>query len=226
MAFEAASLLAAVDDANRRWPGRNKLSDGIRPDARHLAEHSDHNVGNAVDITHDPGHGCDGAVIAEMAIVDPRVTYVIFNRRIYNRSMTSAGWRLYTREDPHTNHVHISIAAGSRDDLSPWGWAPESGVIAATTVAADDALHPAPTGAEARWGRLRSEGFPGVALKLGARGEVVKRLQQRLADLKWPLTVTGVFDADTDRIVRLAQARFGIGVDGVVGRGTWKAFFS
>jgi hypothetical protein len=227
MVVEAEALKVALDDANRRWPGRNKLSDGIQPDARHQAEVSDHNLGNALDLTHDPAHGCDGAVVAEMAILDPRVTYVIFNRRIYNRGMTSAGWRLYTREDPHTNHVHMSIAASSRDDTSAWGWAPESGDIPATTVAADDALHPAPTGIYARWGRLHAEAYPGVAAKLGSHGEVVRRVQQRLKDLGWTINVTGKFEADTDAVVKLAQARFGITpADGVVGRNTWKAFFA
>lgn len=118
----APATLRALADANARWPGRNKASDGILGDWAHQQRKSDHNVGNAVDITHDPS-GCSGDVISEAAIRDPRVSYVIWNNRIWNGE-----WHPYTGPNPHTSHVHISIKASAREDVRPWPWA--SGAVA------------------------------------------------------------------------------------------------
>lgn len=121
----APACLAALRDANARWPARSRASDGILGDSAHQASKSDHNSGNAVDITHDPGAGCSGDYLAEVAIADGRTTYVIWNRRIYNRARAAEGWRVYTGANGHTHHVHISVRVDRRDDASRWGWAPE-----------------------------------------------------------------------------------------------------
>jgi len=44
------------------------------------------------------------------------------NRQIYNRARVAEGWRPYTGLNPHNRHMHVSIRAASRDDLSPWPW--------------------------------------------------------------------------------------------------------
>ena len=113
----------ALRDADAAWPARRRPSDGILGDASHQARPSDHNLGNAVDITHDPSAGCSGGVIAALAIDDRRVTYVIWDRRIWNL-VVSPHWRGYRGSNPHTSHVHISVRADAREDDSPWPWAP------------------------------------------------------------------------------------------------------
>ena len=118
----APACLAALRSANAAWPGRKRISDGIMGDARHMAGTSDHNVGNAVDITHDPDAGCDGNIIAELAIKDPRSTYVIWNARIYSKARAAEGWRPYSGANAHRHHCHISVAADKRGDASPWEW--------------------------------------------------------------------------------------------------------
>lgn len=115
----APACRAALDEATRLWPTRNRASDGICGDASHQARRSDHNLGNAWDLTHDPAAGVDCNQLAEQMIHDPRVTYVIWNRRIYNRSVASR-WRTYTGSNPHTHHMHVSIGAASRGDVRPW----------------------------------------------------------------------------------------------------------
>src|SRR5262245_32618532 len=100
MASPAPLCRRALEDATRRWPNRQKASDGIMGDARHQKTKSDHNVGNAFDITHDPVSGCDGSVIAAIAIVDPRVKYVIWNRQIWNRELGDKAWRSYSGTNP------------------------------------------------------------------------------------------------------------------------------
>ncbi|EOC1335837.1 hypothetical protein ACI09U_003626 [Cronobacter turicensis] len=125
MGSPALSVRKALQDATTRWPNRNKLSDGIMGDAAHQKRKSDHNDGNAFDLTHDPVNGPDCNEWAPVVINDPRVKYVIWNRRIY---IVSEGvWKEYTGSSPHNKHMHVSIHAESRDDLSPWPWLNQEG---------------------------------------------------------------------------------------------------
>lgn len=119
----APACVAALRDANAAWPLRSKISDGVMGDLSHQARPSDHNLGNAVDITHDPRNGADGQTIAALAIQDPRTTYVIWNAHIFNRSRAAEGWRPYSGANPHRHHVHISVRADAREDAGPWPWA-------------------------------------------------------------------------------------------------------
>jgi len=120
----APACRAALRDANAMWPTRNRASDGIMGDTAHQARPSDHNQGNAVDITHDRVSGADGDTIADYAIEDARTTYVIWNAQIYSRARAAEGWRPYAGANPHRHHVHISVRVDSRNDDSPWPWAP------------------------------------------------------------------------------------------------------
>lgn len=115
---EAKACRAALTQASKRWKGRDKSSDGICGDAAHQARKSDHNSGNAWDLTHDPKHGVDCAVISKAIIKDKRTRYVIHNRRIWSRVLP--WWRKYTGSNPHTGHMHVSIVTKYRDDVSAW----------------------------------------------------------------------------------------------------------
>lgn len=109
------------------YPGRDKASDGTIGDAAHQAQASDHNpdsqgVVRALDITHDPAHGCDIGLISDWLAEsrDHRLSYVIANRLIASPD-SDWGWVTYTGDDPHTNHIHISVVAdSSADDQTPW----------------------------------------------------------------------------------------------------------
>ncbi len=122
----APACVAAIRDANARWPGRRTTSDGIMGDARHQKTVSGHNAGNAVDISHDEASGCDGEVVARLALTDPRTAYVIWSRRIWNPGLGDAidgPGRPYTKANPHTSHCHIEIKPEMREDDRPWPWA-------------------------------------------------------------------------------------------------------
>jgi hypothetical protein len=94
-------------------------------DRSHQARRSDHNLGNAIDITHDPVNGPDAGVLAEelrsqmAAGARGRPTYVIWNARIAS-SGSLWRWRPYRGANPHRSHVHISIGAGQRGVVRPW----------------------------------------------------------------------------------------------------------
>lgn len=62
-------------------------------------------------------------------------------------------------------------------------------------------------------------------LRKGAKGNITKLMQQRLVALGYslaPYGADGSFGDVTARAVRAFQAAKGIGVDGVVGQGTWR----
>ncbi|EYF08798.1 peptidoglycan-binding domain-containing protein [Chondromyces apiculatus] len=233
MSNPAPACRQAILDANKRWPSRKKASDGIMGDARHQARKSDHNLGNAVDITHDPSSGCDGNVISALAIKDSRVTYVIWNHKIYSRARAAEGWRRYTGSNPHTKHCHISISTKSRNDTRAWAWVSAHGAPATPVVtppppaeASGGGDTPPTSGAPRPKPSPQSVPYPNVALRQGTRGPNVKRVQTRLDALGWDLPADGIFGPITDRNVKSFQRRKGLLDDGVVGPRTWSALFA
>jgi hypothetical protein len=118
------AAIAVLRQATALWPKRKKLSDGLLPSSAHLvaSPNSDHNTGLAVDLTHDPEGGVDCAVIFEKLKEDERVTYLIFNKKIWSRKLAKSGNRVYTGSNPHTKHLHISIDPDTSGDTSPWFW--------------------------------------------------------------------------------------------------------
>lgn len=129
MITEAPICRAALTEATRFWPKRSTASDGILPSAAHTLANptSDHELGNAFDLTHDPGAGADCNVLSEWlkASGDIRVKYIIWNRRIWNPSVSPA-WRVYEPKlgkfyNPHTKHMHVSINSAYRSATArPW----------------------------------------------------------------------------------------------------------
>lgn len=133
----AKSLLTLRDEVNQAAPQRSKASDGTIGDAAHCQRQSDHNpwvrdgsigVVTAMDITHDPSHGCDANNIAESIRDnrDDRVKYIIWNQRIANSSPignnSAWAWRQYTGSNPHTKHIHISVKSDKPNYDSTVEW--------------------------------------------------------------------------------------------------------
>jgi hypothetical protein len=94
-------------------------------DARHQQSLSDHNQGNAIDLTHDPDAGFDAGALAELLRhqmshnPSGRITYIIFNARIVSLR-DGWTWRPYFGTNAHRNHVHISIKAARRNESRRW----------------------------------------------------------------------------------------------------------
>jgi hypothetical protein len=118
------AAIAVLRQATALVPKRKKASDGLLPSAAHIKANpnSDHNTGLAVDLTHDPKAGIDCAVIFEKLKEDERVSYLIFNKKIWSRQLAKSGNRKYSGSNPHTKHLHISINADKANDTSPWFW--------------------------------------------------------------------------------------------------------
>ncbi len=207
MAVPALCCLQALRDATARWPNRDRASDGIMGDTAHQKRHSDHNDGNAFDPTHDPAHGVDCGALSRLVINDNRVTYVISNRQIYNRARVAEGWRPYTGLNPHNRHMHVSIRAASRDDLSPWPWS------------ASAANRPFTSKQPILGGHAPS--YPGTPLRQGSQGTHVRTIQQRLKDLGYAITIDGIFGPGTREAVAAFQRKTNLLADGIVGPKTW-----
>ena len=133
----AKSLIRLRQEVNALAPMRSKASDGSIGDAAHATRNSDHNpwvrdngsgVVTAIDITHDPAGGLSAQNLAEAlrAMRDPRVKYIIWNRRIANSKPIGAApawaWRPYKGSNPHTKHIHISVkpVKAAFDSTSSW----------------------------------------------------------------------------------------------------------
>ena len=122
MSQAAPCCIKALQDATQRWPNRNRASDGIMGDPAHRARKSDHNTGDAFDLTHDPANGVDCGKLSRDVTADARAKYVIWNREIWSRSKAAQGWRAYNGANPHTKHMHVSIIAAQRTSMLPWPW--------------------------------------------------------------------------------------------------------
>lgn len=182
------SLYVLRDQVNARFPGRSTESDGIPADPRHKpdSDHYPHHVltlgprpvVTAIDITHDPAHGLDIASLAGTLLDsrDPRIKYIIANRRIASSHPVATAarfypaWALrpYEEEDPHENHMHLSVVDGAiADSREPWAIGPigdDTVFLVKRTTTADIWLS---NGAgrngpisEPTFNRLRAAGFP------------------------------------------------------------------
>jgi|1186.fasta_scaffold604614_1 hypothetical protein len=123
----AESLLKLRAQINSKFPGRSKASDGTIGDENHCPGTSDHcpqvndggvGVVTAMDITHDPAHELDAGQVADHLRLthDPRIKYIISNRRIANfqplDGQPAFAWRPYTGANPHNKHFHVSVRPG------------------------------------------------------------------------------------------------------------------
>lgn len=133
MASASPAARALLEQATKLWPKREKASDGLMPSAAHHAANpsSDHETGNAVDLTRDDTY-FNATALSRALTKDIRAKYVIYNRQIWSRLLPV--WRAYSGTNPHTKHIHVSIVASRRAGTSQWAG------IAKTATAAEPAL--------------------------------------------------------------------------------------
>jgi hypothetical protein len=117
------------DQVDTWFPDRRTASDGWVGDSRHSARKSDHNPDSlgwvrAVDIDSglEPSDGLAPYLADQIRIAaksDPRISYVIFNRRICSKILNWK-WRKYKGINPHTKHIHISFTTQGDLDNRPF----------------------------------------------------------------------------------------------------------
>jgi len=208
----AEGLLKLRKQINEMFPNRSKDSDGSIGDAAHATRSSDHNpwvhdskgqpIVTAIDITHDPKNGFDSYAFAEFLMTkkDPRIKYVISNRRIGAGMDGPAPWsfRKYTGSNPHDHHIHISIKADQEhfDNAADWSLA----------------------GFKSNPENVNTYEAPMKTIKRGSMEAEVAVLQTKLH-----IPVTGSFDTNTYYAVLGFQVGKMLVPDGIVGPQTWKA---
>lgn len=199
----AKSLERLREQVNAAVPNRNKAWDGTIGDAAHSARSSDHNplqgVVHAMDITHDPAHGLDSEQLAEAIRIsdDPRVAYIISNRKIANRSIANGAWRPYKGSNPHDHHVHISVVhTALRDDVRDW----------TLPKFQRDLTQPAVSS------------FPPLIRRGAGDTAPVKELKASLVKL---VNSEGGYGELTEALVKAYQKQKGLTIDGVVGPQVW-----
>ena len=132
----AKSLDKLRDQVTAAYPGRAIDSDGWIASAAHHAANpsSDHEadsrgIVHAIDFTHDPAHGFNSYAFADFMLSqrDPRIKYVISNRRIggddsYAKRNARKAWTWYpyNGSNPHDKHVHVSCNKANEDDDHDW----------------------------------------------------------------------------------------------------------
>jgi hypothetical protein len=131
-------LVALRGEFDALFPLRDKGSDGWIGDPAHQARDSDHNpdsrgLVHALDVDAGLGAGVDMAAFVAHLVGrrDPRLTYVIFRRRIWEASRGWAG-RPYAGDNPHTEHAHISASSTPAREQDTRSWHLEEVPVALT----------------------------------------------------------------------------------------------
>jgi hypothetical protein len=122
--FRRGTISRRLNFVMLKFPDRKKTSDGTIGDSNHCPGTSDHcpqindggvGVVTAMDITNDPAHGLISHEVAERLRLaqDPRIKYIISNRKIANHKALDGqppfAWRDYDGPNPHTKHFHLSV---------------------------------------------------------------------------------------------------------------------
>jgi hypothetical protein len=127
-----AGITVLLNQINKRWPNRDKASDGIVGDAAHAARASDHNPDgrgyvHALDIDEDfRGSKNDNRWYADQLIAYARtkrpgwarLKYVVYENQIASGTYASQNWVWRNGDYGHTIHIHTSFTRVGETDPS------------------------------------------------------------------------------------------------------------
>jgi hypothetical protein len=124
MARLVAGGVTLRNQVNKRWPKRDKRSDGWIGDKAHAGRQSDHNpdargLVHALDIDADLDPKDPGAaqrlanqIVAYAASGIPganRIKYVVFNDQIASGTYANSMWKWRGSGYGHMHHIHVSF---------------------------------------------------------------------------------------------------------------------
>jgi hypothetical protein len=125
MARLVAGGVTLRNQVNKRWPKRDKRSDGWIGDKAHAGRQSDHNpdargLVHALDIDADLDPKDPGAaqrlanqIVAYAASGIPganRIKYVVFNDQIASGTYANSMWKWRGSGYGHFRHIHVSFS--------------------------------------------------------------------------------------------------------------------
>ena len=128
------TLRAQID---RKWPKRDKRSDGWIGDAAHRARQSDHNpdqgIVHAIDIDENLGagrlrNGRQAKQLADQLIAyaksglpgSKRIKYVVYENKLASGTYRATWWKWRPGNWGHTMHIHVSFTSEADDDGRPF----------------------------------------------------------------------------------------------------------
>jgi hypothetical protein len=125
----AAAAVTLRDQVNKRYPRRDRASDGTIGDQAHRRRISDHNPDKtgyvmALDLDEDgwPAHKFADQLIEYMRTSgDKRIKNVVYEGRVASGTYSNKLW--VWRKAPslgHKHHIHISFAEPAKRDGSPF----------------------------------------------------------------------------------------------------------
>jgi len=226
------------DQINKRWPKRDKRSDGWVGDAAHQARKSDHNPDrwgwvHAIDIDHNMGpagparQGGDAQRLADQLIQLARegkdmgrLKYVIYNNKIASGTYKNQFWTWRPGNWGHTQHIHISFNSVAKNNGQQFNLPifKESNEPAKPTPPKPAPPKPKPV-----------PKFPGQdKLAFKKRSESVRRLQKELIAKGYsiPAGATGFYGTQTEAAVKRLYKDMGKLSNGKsVGLAAWKYLF-
>lgn len=229
------NLQELLEQMNKRFPNRDKASDGSIGDTAHKTGSSSHNADKSGNPEWRDGDSKDevrardfdkdlkdaGGVTMEHVVQLlvklaragrlPHLRYVIFNKRIWHKRDNFVT-RTYTGSNPHDKHMHVnSDFTQAADSATGVNWH-------LTDLGAKAPTAPKPTTS---------------VLKEGAKGAEVRKLQDFLRRV-FPsyrsevsvkrnsvISVDADFGKQTTAWVKEFQQRTGLKQDGIVGPATW-----
>lgn len=215
MAREAYSLQQLEREIQKGFPGTTTWEVG---DKAHQNTWSDHNPNTdgvicAKDVLGDGGLNLRAFVNALIERPHPNLRYVIYKRKIYQRS-NGFEPKDYNGVNAHLNHVHVSVGNGpdgrstsNYDNSTLWG--------IATTPTTPKPKPPATTG----WTDKLMAELP--TLKEGAKGAPTERAQALLNAWGAQLKEDGIFGPVTKKTTKNFQKAKKLTQDGIIGRHTW-----
>ena len=176
MATLAPCLRNLFNEVDANWINRSHRLDGWIGDAAHQQRQSDHNpdsrgIVHAIDIDKN---WIDTNFVVEQCISENRPTeYVVWNRTIWSRTRDYKP-RPYTGDNPHTDHIHVSIRYGTYWESADWHWGIAPGIPGIGTGAvlgASDDMD--------QWGALftsAGDNFSNVGVAANGLGAVLSSL--------------------------------------------------
>ena len=135
MARLVAGGVTLRDQINKRWPKRDKRSDGWIGDKAHAGRQSDHNpdargLVHALDIDADLDPKDPGAaqrlanqIVAYAASGIPganRIKYVVFNDQIASGTYANSMWKWRGSGYGHLRHIHVSFSTKGENNAQTY----------------------------------------------------------------------------------------------------------
>jgi hypothetical protein len=135
MARLVAGGVTLRNQVNKRWPKRDKRSDGWIGDKAHAGRQSDHNpdargLVHALDIDADLDPKDPGAaqrlanqIVAYAASGIPganRIKYVVFNDQIASGTYANSMWKWRGSGYGHMRHIHVSFSTKGENNAQTY----------------------------------------------------------------------------------------------------------